>query len=127
MAFNPATYVPGDAWESGDFLVRASSAPKIVVTTNTPGESTPPSFFEPRDGHNTSKRRVEVAVTTDDAVPIFEVELQRSFDDGVTWNTLRKFSNAEGECSIEYATFYKMRLIYLSGSSMATLRLHQDL
>lgn len=127
MPFNPATYVPGNAWSSPEFIVRASAAPKLMVTTSTPGVSTPPSYFEPRDGSNTTKRSVEVSVVSTDPVPIFEVELQRSFDDGVTWYTVRKFSNDSTQCSVKYATFLKLRLVYLSGVSTVVLRLHQDL
>lgn len=125
MAFDPATYTPGDAWTSTDFLTRALTAPRIRTMAEAPGDATDGSYFEVRS--ELKDRLIEVSVACNDSSPDFVVHLQRSFDDGATWETAKVFTNTVAQEAIEYTSFYKLRLVYVSGTSPVTLRLWQDL
>lgn len=125
MSFNPATYVPGDAWTSAGFLTRAITGPRIKLVTSTPGEATPGSYFEFRTEQ--IDRFVELSVASNATEPDFIVHLQRSFDDGDTWETAKVFNNQLAQEAIEYTSFYKLRLLYVEGTTPVTLRLWQDL
>lgn len=125
MAFDPATYVPGDAWTSADFLTRALTGPRIRVDAETAGDATDGSYFELRS--ELKDRIIEVSVACNVGEPSFVVHLQRSFDDGATWETVKAFTDTVAQEAIEYTSFYKLRLLYVSGTSPVTLRLWQDL
>lgn len=124
VPFDPSTYSPGAPWTATDFLTRATAAPRIVVADAEIGESTPASFFEPRSPSSSGDRIVTVSANSVDE---FEVHLQRSFDDGVTWSTWKAYSGTSVGDTVPYNTLCMLRLTVISGDSPVSLRLTQNL
>jgi len=119
-AFSPATYVPGDAWSTMEFATRAITAPRLRVTGATVAGTTPASYFEFRKPDVGDSQEVEVSVIGGSST----VVLERSFDDGTTWQIVKTYTNG-GEDTYRYAYPVMLRLRVVSGSGL-TLSLRQQ-
>lgn len=131
MAYDPTTYLPGDAWETTEFISRALTAPRLFVAAAAApiGDAAPvagtnmtkPSYFEYRQGKGDSQR-IAISVFGTGA---FEVVLQRSFDAGATWQTAETYTeNTEEYYFYSYPAM--VRLLVVSGTDIS-LGLRQQL
>jgi len=133
MAYDPYTYLPGDAWESIDFMSRALTAPKIVVASAAApaGQDLPvagvnmtkPSYFEFRQGKG-DEQHVQISVGGGGG-NAFSVALDRSFDNGVTWQIVETYTAAT-EKAIQHIYPVMLRLRVVTGASVS-LALRQQL
>ncbi len=96
MAFDISTYVPGDAWATPDFFTRALAAPSIQIDVVSPGESTPDSYFEYRMP-NGGLRYLDASVEDLSLNGNFVVHLERSYNQGATWSTVKVFDGPGAE------------------------------
>jgi len=127
-AFSPSTYTPGDAWTSPEFLLRASTSPRILVTGATAGGTTPGSYFEHREGKHGDHRVVTASVGLVVVPPAepgaVSAVLEQSYDDGVTWEIVATFTAPRVE-NFRYTNFVMLRLRVITGTGV-TLRLYQE-
>jgi len=114
MAFSSATYVPGDAWTTPDFLGRALTPPKLVVAAAAANATTPPSYFEYRQRAGNNDPFVSISVS---AAGGFSVVLERSFDAGATWGLLATYA-ANTETTLEPGGLFMLRLRVVSGTGV---------
>lgn len=114
MAFSSATYVPGDAWTSTDFLGRALTPPKLEVVDAGATDTTTPSYFEYRQGTGNNDPFVEISIYAEGAL---EVVLERSFDNGVTWRISDTFTENTEERT-EQSSLCMLRLRVVSGTDV---------
>lgn len=116
MPFDPATYVPKDPWTSVDFLTRALTGPWAQATATIVGNATPGSYFEYRSANADSV--VEISV-----VGAGTAVLERSFDDGVTWQVIKTYvGNSEDTYNVNSLMMLRLRLTVASGSTDLSLR-----
>lgn len=125
MAYDPNTYLPGDAWETTEFISRALTAPRLFVAAAAApiGGAAPvagvnmtkPSYFEYRQGKGDSQQ-VELSVQGSGA---FEVSLQRSFDGGDTWQTVITYDeNVEEYYRYGFAAMLRLLVEFGTGISI---------
>jgi hypothetical protein len=120
-AFDPSTYLPGDPWPTLEHVQRATSPPRIVVTSVNAGATTPPSYFEFRRGQVGQDQVVQVSVqgTT------LNVRLERSFD-GVVWQQLAAYTSAtEQTLPYTYPALWRLRVQTGTNVSLALRQQYQ--
>lgn len=127
-AFNIQTYQPGDAWETIEHFQRGFTAPRITEEFTASGQSTTPSFFEYRECPTGNPRTFVFDVQVTSGAGPFEVVLERSFDEGVSWTPmLRVTENISRDIDLTVLSMFRARAVSLAGGTTLMVRLIQNL
>lgn len=127
-AYNPATYTPGDPWETIEHFQRGAAAPRISEVLAAAGDATTPSYFEFRECRTGNPRTFAAVFQYEAGAGAFLAVLERSYDNGATWvHVTCTSSECSQDVSITQLAMYRIRLDSVDAGTTIRASLIQNL
>lgn len=127
-AYNPGTYVPGNAWETIEHFQRAAAAPRINEVLDSVGDTTTPSYFEFRSPVDGNDRSFALSIDRASGAGSFNCALERSLDNGVSWQPINTFdSPVSNDIRLNNLAMFRVRVLSLGAGTTLRVSLIQSL